>query len=380
MSPSSLPPEFVFMLTALISRLRASVEKRFPERHIYIRTHGEVRGLILTPTRQLAFAIAAGAIGLWTSVSVVAMLMAMSTDPNGIHAQHARAYERLIADSRGRLAHEGVPVMANADAFEALTNVVEKRQETLVKLYASVTCHSDPVQGAAISPKTSAAMTPTARLRAVQANQDKLVGTLDSAAKPCADRVRQAIRVAGLNPDTYAPPIPAAAPTAPRAQSFTERVQRAFADMTTLQVLADAASSLPFNRPTNTAEESSGFGPRIDPITGEHSNHPGVDFPAPRMTAVFSTAPGVVSFTGVRPGYGNTVEIDHGRGVTTRFAHLAAFMVKAGEKVGLHQQIGGIGSTGHSTGPHLHYEVLVDGRPRNPEHFLKAGDYVRQTG
>ena len=290
------------MLTALISRLRASVEKRFPERHIYIRTHGEVRGLILTPTRQLAFAIAAGAIGLWTSVSVVAMLMAMSTDPNGIHAQHARAYERLIADSRGRLAHEGVPVMANADAFEALTNVVEKRQETLVKLYASVTCHSDPVQGAAISPKTSAAMVPTARLRAVQANQDKLVGTLDSAAKPCADRVRQAIRVAGLNPDTYAPPIPAAAPTAPRAQSFTERVQRAFADMTTLQVLADAASSLPFNRPTNTAEESSGFGPRIDPITGEHSNHPGVDFPAPRMTAVFSTAPGVVSFTGVRPG------------------------------------------------------------------------------
>ena len=98
------------------------------------------------------------------------------------------------------------------------------------------------------------------------------------------------------------------------------------------------------------------------------------------MTAVFATALGVVSVTGVRPGYGNTAEIDHGRGVSTRFAHLAAFMVRAGEKVGLHQQIGGVGSTGHSTGPHLHYEVLVDGRPRNPEHFLEAGDYVRQTG
>ena len=367
------------MLTALISRLRASVEKRFPERHIYIRTHGDMRGVILTPARQLAFATAVGAVGLWTSLSVVAMLMAMSADPNGVHAQHARAYERLIADSRGRLMHEGVPVMANADAFEALTNVVEKRQDTLVKLYASVTCHSDSIQGAAVSAKTSAALAPTARLRAVQADQDKLVGAIDSAAKPCADRVRQAIRVAGLNPDAYAPPVAAAAPAAPPAQSFTERVERAFADMTALRVLADAASTLPFNRPTNTTEESSGFGPRIDPITGRNSNHPGVDFPAPRMTAVFSTAPGVVSFTGVRPGYGNTVEIDHGRGVTTRFAHLAAFMVKAGDKVDVHQKIGGIGSTGHSTGPHLHYEVLVDGRPRNPEHFLKAGDYVRQT-
>ena len=368
------------MLTALISRLRASVEKRFPERHIYIRTHGEMRGVVLTPGRQLTLAAAAGVVGLWTALSAVAMLMAMTADPNGVHAQHARAYERLVADSRRQLAHEGVPVMANADAFEALTNVVEKRQDTLVKLYASVTCHADSIQNAAVSPKIPGGRAPTARLRAVQAGQDKLVGALDSAAKPCADRVRQAIRVAGLNPDTYAPPAAAAAPETPRAQTFAERVQRAFTDMTSLRVLADAASTLPFNRPTNTNEESSGFGPRIDPITGQHSNHPGLDFPAPRMTAVFSTAPGVVSFAGVRSGYGNTVEIDHGRGLTTRFAHLAAFMVRAGEKVGVHQQIGGIGSTGHSTGPHLHYEVLVDGRPKNPEHFLKAGDYVRQAG
>ncbi len=369
------------MLTALTSRLRASVEKRFPERHIYIRTSGDMRAFRVSSAHQLACASAAGAIGLWTALSGVAMLMAMAEDPNGIHAQHARAYEQLMADSRGRLAREGVPVKANVDAFEALTTVVETRQDVLVKLYASMACNANSLKAVAAPVKQEASAPATARLRAVQAGQDKLVGAIDSAAKPCADRVRQAIRVAGLNPDAYAPPSPAPAKAAaPSGQSFAERVQRAFADMTDLRVVTRAAASLPFNRPTNTSEESSGFGYRRDPFTGQGSNHSGLDFPAPRMTAVYATAPGVVSFTGVRDGYGNTVEIDHGHGVTTRFAHLAAFMVRAGERVGLHQQIGGVGSTGRSTGPHLHYEVLVDGRPQNPQHFLKAGDYVRQAG
>lgn len=369
------------MLTALYRRLRTFLRERFPERHIYIRTDGEMSGIVLSPARQMAFAGVIGAVGVWTGLSVVAMLMAMAADPNGIHAQHARAYERLVADSGKQLAREGVPVMANADTYEALALTVEKRHDALVKLFASVTCPAGGTTALAAPVKIPARDSAPNRLKAVQADQDRLIGLVDTAAKPCADRAREAIRVAGLNPETYAPSPPVvAATTIAHADSFVNRIGRAFAALTASHVLADAVAALPLDRPTNTTEESSGFGFRVDPITGQNSNHPGLDFPAPRMTAVFATAPGVVSFSGLKSGYGNTVEIDHGRGVTTRFAHLAAYLVKVGDRVTDHQQIGGVGSTGHSTGPHLHYEILVDGRPQNPEHFLKAGDYVHQAG
>jgi murein DD-endopeptidase MepM/ murein hydrolase activator NlpD len=97
-------------------------------------------------------------------------------------------------------------------------------------------------------------------------------------------------------------------------------------------------------------------------------------------TAIHVTAPGVVSFTGVRSGYGNTIEIDHGGGFKTRYGHLSAIGVKIGQHVALGERIGAMGSTGRSTGPHLHYEVWVNGRAENPDRFVKAGDYVQQTG
>jgi murein DD-endopeptidase MepM/ murein hydrolase activator NlpD len=147
-----------------------------------------------------------------------------------------------------------------------------------------------------------------------------------------------------------------------------------------MNALAGASTALPLARPTSNTSQASGFGVRVDPFTGRPAFHPGLDFAGPIMTPVYSTAPGVVSFTGVRNGYGNTIEIDHGHGFKTRFAHLAAISVSVGQRVGIHQRLGGIGSTGRSTGPHLHYEVWVDGRPQNPERFVRAGDYVQQAG
>jgi murein DD-endopeptidase MepM/ murein hydrolase activator NlpD len=88
----------------------------------------------------------------------------------------------------------------------------------------------------------------------------------------------------------------------------------------------------------------------------------------------------VVSFTGTKSGYGNTVEVDHGRGFKTRYAHLAKIAVRPGQRVGLGQRLGGIGSTGRSTGPHLHYEVWLNGRAQNPERYIKAGAHVLKAG
>ena len=87
----------------------------------------------------------------------------------------------------------------------------------------------------------------------------------------------------------------------------------------------------------------------------------------------------MVSFAGQRNGYGNTVEVDHGHGFKTRYGHLSAISVIVGQQVAVGQRIGAMGSTGRSTGTHLHYEVWVNGRPQNPMRFVKAGDDVQQT-
>ena len=130
---------------------------------------------------------------------------------------------------------------------------------------------------------------------------------------------------------------------------------------------------LPLAAPLDEFSIRSGFGARVDPLTGKRAFHPGVDLTAPYRTPVYSTAPGTVTFAGVEGGYGRTVEIDHGHGIVTRFAHLHRISVARGQRVGAHHRLGELGSTGRSTGPHLHYEVLVNDDPVDPEKFLEVG-------
>jgi murein DD-endopeptidase MepM/ murein hydrolase activator NlpD len=162
-------------------------------------------------------------------------------------------------------------------------------------------------------------------------------------------------------------------------EEFAARIQNASRDLGAMRSLADAADRLPLARPTTGEVETSGFGVRLDPFTGRPALHTGLDFAGAYMTPIHATAPGVVSFTGVRTGYGNTVEIDHGGGFKTRYAHLQSISVHVGERVAIGERIAAMGSTGRSTGVHLHYEVWVNGRPENPVRFLKAGDYVQQN-
>ena len=128
-------------------------------------------------------------------------------------------------------------------------------------------------------------------------------------------------------------------------------------------------------------QTASGYGTRIDPIYGTTKFHSGMDFSAPQGTDVYATGDGTVVKMGWETGYGNTIEIDHGFGYRTRYAHLHAFNTKLGKKVVRGEVIGKVGSTGKSTGPHLHYEVYVKGQVVNPVNYyfmdLSAEDYEK---
>ncbi len=130
---------------------------------------------------------------------------------------------------------------------------------------------------------------------------------------------------------------------------------------------------VPTQQPVQTGHLGSAFGWRIDPFTGRSALHTGLDFQAEPGTAILAAAGGVVVAQEVHPAYGNMVEIDHGNNLVTRYAHASRVWVKLGDLVKRGQKIADVGTTGRSTGPHLHFEVMVQGVPQDPQKFLAAG-------
>ncbi|MBP1856955.1 murein DD-endopeptidase MepM/ murein hydrolase activator NlpD [Rhizobium herbae] len=140
-----------------------------------------------------------------------------------------------------------------------------------------------------------------------------------------------------------------------------------------LEHVRSQVKKLPFNNPSPASDITSTFGNRLDPFLGRLALHAGIDFRAPTGTRILATAPGTVIAAGKTGGYGNLVEIDHGNGITTRYAHLSTILVNVGNKVSTGEAIARSGSTGRSTGPHLHYEVRLNGEAVDPMRFLTAG-------
>ena len=130
-------------------------------------------------------------------------------------------------------------------------------------------------------------------------------------------------------------------------------------------------SFLPTQLPVVEGWYSSNFGYRIDPFTGQHSFHEGIDFPAEKGTPIVSAASGKVVSADWHPQYGKMIEVDHGNGLVSRYAHASTMDVREGDLVVRGQPIGAVGSTGRSTGPHLHFEVRLNGVPQNPARFLQ---------
>ncbi|WP_371832796.1 M23 family metallopeptidase [Mesorhizobium koreense] len=217
-------------------------------------------------------------------------------------------------------------------------------------------------------------------LRSIETEQLRRVQTLSQKAWQTGDAVKEALQSAGLEvaanygkEDVGGPLIEVNDPT-----KFDKKVKELDQALDRLDLLKAEIRKIPIANPAPGAVVTSAFGVRRDPILGVSALHPGIDFRDAIGSNVPATAAGVVTRASRAGGYGNMVEIDHGGGYSTRYAHLSEIDVKVGDKVARGETIGKSGSTGRSTGPHLHYEVRHNGKAVDPVSFLKAGRVISQ--
>ncbi|WGM39561.1 hypothetical protein AMEJIAPC_02485 [Caulobacter sp. NIBR1757] len=353
-----------------------------------------MRGYVLSTAKQMAAAGVVALVSLWLGISTAAMMVnAMSAGASDQELVRQKAYyERVNADRQARLNSAMAQLNANNGSFAEMAVSVEKRHAALAQLFQEFKGVPGAAQALAPAKPRLMSTNPVERVTYTRMDQERLIDAADNFAKTRAERLRAAFRLAGLTPEGYSgrgaslggPLIDSKDPRALAAvldvdEDFARRIQRVSTNMSDMRGLTEAARNLPFYRPTGAAAVSSSYGVRLDPFTRRPAFHSGLDFPGGFFTPIYATAPGVISFTGVRSGYGNTIEVDHGGGFKTRYAHLQGISVSVGQRVGVGQRIGAMGSTGRSTGPHLHYEIWVAGRPQNPNRYLKAGEYVQQA-
>ena len=216
--------------------------------------------------------------------------------------------------------------------------------------------------------------------------QFAVLDTLTAGSAKALMQNKQALLNAGLQPDRLTVPQDGKAATGgpfvpvkwdQGGTPFDQAVLRAKTNITQAIRLRQLMPYIPLRRPlTDDAEITSGFGERVDPFNGQTALHTGVDFRLDYGAAVHPTAAGTVVAADINGGYGKMVDVDHGNGLVTRYGHLSALLVKEGDKVTPSSIIGRLGSTGRSTGPHLHYEVRMNDEPVNPLRFIKAGEAI----
>jgi len=222
----------------------------------------------------------------------------------------------------------------------------------------------------------------------VERRQVAALGAVEESYESRARRMRGVLTDLGLDTRELEASAPRAAVGGPfvplktpaaNAGAFERQLYRINLGRAQLDRLNRALSLVPYRKPVlGEVEFSSGFGVRSDPFLGRPAMHTGLDFRASSGDPVRATALGKVVSAGWQGGYGQMVEIDHGNGLTTRYGHLSKIIAKVGQSIQIGQVIGEVGSTGRSTGPHLHYETRIDGEAVDPQKFLRAG--VRLAG
>jgi murein DD-endopeptidase MepM/ murein hydrolase activator NlpD len=212
----------------------------------------------------------------------------------------------------------------------------------------------------------------------IEQQQDRILAQAEERIDSTTRRVRSVLDDLGVEAKPAlrgvgGPFVPLKPPPA-GASGFDRQLYRINVARAQLDQYAQTLVSVPVRKPvTGEVDMSSPYGVRMDPFLHRPAMHTGLDMRGETGDPVHATASGRVSFAGQDGGYGNMVEIDHGRGLATRYGHLSEIDVKVGQHLRVGELIGRIGSTGRSTGPHLHYETRIDGEAVDPQKFLRAG-------
>jgi murein DD-endopeptidase MepM/ murein hydrolase activator NlpD len=353
----------------------------FPEREFFMRSHGQVRFITITSRMQI---VAAGAVvallGAW-GVSLAAMAFGQYQ----ASAERASLLERAaeVATAESRVSAYRNDVNEVAGDVERRMNFIEEVLPMLPDdVVADETVSDSTDEAAKTVAKISAVMPEAAALARIEARQLALVERLTRFADRRAARAEAAIRELGLDPRAMlasartAQGGPLEKLSTERNGSLDPRFERLGLSLSRMDALERGLSGIPQVMPADIRMISSGFGYRSDPFTGEGAMHKGLDFRGPVGSPIHAAAKGKVSFVGTKSGYGNVMEVSHGNGMVTRYAHMSAFRARIGQEVAAGDVIGAIGSTGRSTGPHLHFEVRVNDRAVNPRPFLETAPHV----
>lgn len=360
------------------SRLRSW----FPDREFFMRSEGQVRFITISSRVQMtAAAIAVVVLTIWA----VSMAIAGWT-------QYRATADRLsLLDREAKVATATERVNAYRGNLDAVTSDLVKRQEFIEDMVASLpedvksveNVSDSTTEAAATVEKVSASIPEAAELARIEARQLAFVEGLTRYADWRAKKAASALKQLGLNPDSMIRSADRSAMGGPLEKLATSadgtidpRFERLGLSIARMSALENGLAGVPQVAPASVDMVTSSYGYRRDPFTGAAAMHSGLDFRGPRGEPIYAAAAGRVSYVGWKSGYGKTVEITHGNGLMTRYAHMSAFRAKVGERVEPGQTIGAIGSTGRSTGPHLHFEVRINNRAVNPRTFLETAPHV----
>nr|WP_281251524.1 M23 family metallopeptidase [Erythrobacter tepidarius] len=358
----------------------------FPDREFFMRSDGQVRFIKISSKLQIRAAALALAVVLGWLVSLA--VMAWGT-------YRAEADLAAFADERARIASAEERLDAYGGDLDRVVGELEERQqfleemarmlpEDIVAESAGGTVTDSTAEAARTVEKVSQFIPQARGLAEIEARQLAVVERLTRFADARARRAEAAMRKLNLDPrilsrearEGMGGPFEALA----GADDIDPRFERLGLSLARMAVLERALDGIPQVVPATVENITSGFGYRRDPFNGRAAMHSGIDFKGPIGSPIFAAAEGRVTFTGWRGGYGNTVEVTHANGIMTRYAHLSRIDVRPGQLVAAGARLGGLGSSGRSTGPHLHFEVRINDRAINPRPFLEtAPDVLKEV-
>jgi len=346
-----------------------------------MRSQGQVRFVRISSRfqKRCAAGIAALAI-VWTGTMTGALVNEWLTHQD---AAALASREAKIATAESRVAAyrenlDGVATdLARRQGF--IEDMVESHLGNLPDIHAVEGVQDSTAETQKTVEKVSQAIPEAGALARLEARQLAFVEGLTRLADRRAAAAAAAIRRIGLDPvaisrkglnEAVGGPFEALTTGSDTLDPRFEKLGQSLARMSALE---RGLEGIPNVLPASIEMISSGFGYRRDPFNGRAAMHSGLDFRGPVGTPIYAAAKGKVSFVGRKGGYGNVVEIRHGNGMLTRYAHMSKFVAKVGQPVEAGDVIGKIGSTGRSTGPHLHFEVRINNRAVNPRPLLEKG-------